>query len=331
MRYETAVRLLDLARKLAGSAEGLTLEEMGQELGCSRRTAERMRDAVESAFGALDQIQDGRVLRFRLPEHGLGRFGTSPTSAELVELDAAAVALSERGFSERAKLLRSLGEKVRAALRGNERRRLAPDIEAMSASETIACVVGPRPKLPEGVIATLRHALLAQRRVSFQYPADGGALWQRQVIPYGLLFGTRAYLVGRLSGKTEPVIWRLDRISNLQMLNTLGHPPKNFDLQSYSERSFGVWQEKPIDVVLRFSSDSANEVRSFYFHASQIIEDQTDGGVLVRFHAGSILEMVHHLFTWGEMVTIVAPQELRAAMQVELRRVAKHHGVSMKH
>lgn len=46
MRHEKAARLLELARRLAGSAEGLTLDEMAAAMGVGRRTAERMRDAV---------------------------------------------------------------------------------------------------------------------------------------------------------------------------------------------------------------------------------------------------------------------------------------------
>jgi pimeloyl-ACP methyl ester carboxylesterase len=46
MRHEKGARLLELARMLAGSAEGLSLDEMGERMGVGRRTVERMRDAV---------------------------------------------------------------------------------------------------------------------------------------------------------------------------------------------------------------------------------------------------------------------------------------------
>ncbi len=51
MRHEKATRLLELARLLASSAEGLTLDEMAQAMGVGRRTAERMRDAVRRLAG----------------------------------------------------------------------------------------------------------------------------------------------------------------------------------------------------------------------------------------------------------------------------------------
>ena len=50
MRHEKAGQVLELARMLASTAEGLTLDEMAQRLSVSRRTVERMRDAVRDVF-----------------------------------------------------------------------------------------------------------------------------------------------------------------------------------------------------------------------------------------------------------------------------------------
>ncbi len=42
MRHDKARTLVELARALAGSAEGLTLDEMAASAGVDRRTAERI-------------------------------------------------------------------------------------------------------------------------------------------------------------------------------------------------------------------------------------------------------------------------------------------------
>ena len=39
---------------------------------------------------------------------------------------------------------------------------------------------------------------------------------------------------------------------------------------------------------------------------------------MVRFRASGMRELAWHLFTWGEQVTIVAPQRLKAVMAGEL-------------
>jgi predicted DNA-binding transcriptional regulator YafY len=321
MRLQKPAALLTLARELAASAEGLTLDEMAERVGCSRRTAERMRDAVEATFAALDVSDDGRRKRFRLAARGLGSFATAPSAEELAELENAARAL-ERREPERARLLRSLGAKVGAALREADRRRLAVDVEAQLAAEAFACRVGPRPLADPEALRGLRRALLGGRTVKFDY---GEPPRWRKVVPYGLLFGPRAYLVARTKGRVEPVLFRLDQIFRLEVLDEPGAPPTDFDLKAFAERSFGVYQEAPAHVVLRFSPSTARDACAYLFHPSQSTADEADGSLIVRFHAGAQLQIVHHLMTWGNAVTIVEPNSLKEVMREEVEKLHAHH------
>ena len=82
MRHEKAQMVLQLARALAASAEGMTLDEMAMELGVGRRTAERARDAVRAVFPQLEEMEDGPAKRFRIVG-GFDGFLHSPTTEEL--------------------------------------------------------------------------------------------------------------------------------------------------------------------------------------------------------------------------------------------------------
>jgi predicted DNA-binding transcriptional regulator YafY len=86
---------------------------------------------------------------------------------------------------------------------------------------------------------------------------------------------------------------------------------RGFSLQAYAERSFGVFQEKPFDVVWRFSPKVAPDARQFLFHPTQKMTDDTDGSLTVSFCAGGALEMCWHLFTWDDQVKILRPTRLR--------------------
>src|SRR5271165_4593501 len=233
MRLEKTVSVLTLARALAGNFEGLTLDEMAALVNMSRRTAERMRDAVEAAFGPLERDDDGRKVRFRLAARGLGNFASAPTAEELTELENAARALEAAGNEARAKILRSLGRKIGASLREADRRRLSVDVEAQLRAEAFACAVGPRPLADPAVLGRLREALLAGVQISFEY---GDPPRWRKVVPYGLLFGPRAYLVARAAHLEEPVLFRLDAIHEPKLLDEPGAPPPDFDLKVYAER-----------------------------------------------------------------------------------------------
>src|ERR1700751_2260619 len=116
MRHEKAGRLLELARLLASTAEGLTRDEMAERLGIGRRTAERMRDAVREVFPQLEEVDDPPTRRFRIPA-GLDGLFQAPTAEELAALTAAAEMLAAQGAQVRAGALRSLEQKVLAATR----------------------------------------------------------------------------------------------------------------------------------------------------------------------------------------------------------------------
>lgn len=327
IRLEKVASLLRLALRLAGSREGLTLDEIAGAFRVSRRTAERMRDTVRDLFPGFDQRHDGPQLRFFI-QGGLAPFLTAPTAVELAELEGQVRALEQAGHSERAAALTRLADKVKAALRDSRKARTATDLEALRRAEAIARQVGPRAICDAGTLDLLREGLLALRKVRFTYPSPGpAASIARVVVPYGLLFGRNAYLVGQQEKHSQPVLWRLDRMTDLEIVDEAAPVPVDFDLDAYAARSFGTFQEEPAHVVLRFLPAAAAEARRTVFHPSQRLLDLDDGGVEVSFTAGGLLEMAHHLFTWGDNVEILAPEALRRLMIGELERaLARHRG-----
>lgn len=325
MRHEKATRLLDLARMLAGSAEGLTLDEMAQTLDVGRRTAERMRDAVWAAFPQMEAIDDPPTKRFRIPS-GLDSLFQTPTAEELAALRTAADSLKATGADSRAASLYALESKLLSALRGSARRRVAPDVEALVQAEMIAVHAGPRPFEEESVLATIRTAIKGLQALSFRYEGGSTPGRSREVTPLGVLFGRSNYLVA-LEGKGgKPRSWRLDRMSDLKALDKPAPPPEDFSLQAFADESFGIYHDEIQDVVLRIKPKGAEDALRWRFHPTQTVTQEADGSVTVTFRAGGMRELAWHLFTWGDAVEIVAPQALKDKMVEELHEAGRAHG-----
>ena len=104
-------------------------------------------------------------------------------------------------------------------------------------------------------------------------------------------------------------------------------PDPGFDLRRYAQRSFGTFQEKPVQVVLRFNPAAARDASAFLFHPTQSIEKNPDGSLTVRFKAGGIDEMCWHLFTWGDSVTVEKPARLRRRLAEMCAALAGHHRI----
>ena len=327
MRGEKLADLIRLALELSANAEGMTLDEMAAFLRVGRRTAERQRDAIEQACGgALDRIEDGRRVRFRLGGAGIGRFATAPTAQEMAELESSALASDALGDTIRADTLRSLKRKIQASLRIEARQQLKRDVETQLRAEAFARQVGPHPYADPDVLSALRQALHAGRVVTFNYRADPQApARERKVVPYGLLIGPYYYLVGCMEGLPDPILFRLDRIEHVDVTDEPGAPPEDFDLKAYAERSFGVFQEEPEDVELRFDASAAPDARAYVFHPTQSMTDEADGSLTVRFRAGGLVQIANHLMTWGPTVTILAPERLRETMREKVATLYERH------
>jgi len=324
MRHEKAGRLLELARMLASTAEGLTLDEMAERLGVGRRTVERMRDAVREVFPQLEEVDDPPTRRFRIPA-GLDGLFQAPTAEELAALKAASEMLAAQGAGARAGALRSLEQKVLAATRAAARRRLAPDLEALLQAETIAVNAGPRPFEDEQVLSAVREALKSMSRLRFRYEGGSTPGRVREVSPFGLLFGRANYLVAQEDAEAGPRNWRLDRVHDIEVLAEPAAVPETFSLQDYADESFGIYHDAVEDVVLAVTPEGAEDALRWRFHANQQVAAQEDGSVIVRFRASGMRELAWHLFTWGDKVRVVAPEILRRTLLDEIEIVRRTH------
>lgn len=317
MRFDKAALVLDLARRMAASAEGLTMEDMMRETGTARRTAERIRDAVVVLFPQAEEVSDPPFKRWRI-RGGLSAFEQAPTAEELIELTRAAQGLRATGEPARAEALEGLERKLKSAVRSTTLNRLAPDLEALVRAETLAVQAGPRASADELVLAEVRQAVLAGQPLGFIYSRPGAEARRRVMTPCGLMFGRANYLVAAEPEDGVIKTFRLDRMSAVKAEPGVAVPPADFDLQVFAGQSFGIYQDAIEDVELRITLGGAAEARGWRWHPTQTVEDLADGGVVVRFRASGMRELAWHLFTWGEQVEIVAPERLKVVMAEEL-------------
>ncbi len=329
MPYERAADIVRLAIELQKTSRGLTLDDIQREFEVSRRTAERLRDAVESVFGPLETVDTGEARRhWRLRTPTL-RHLVSLSAEELAELTAAADALDRAGLEERAAMLRRLDDKLRALLEAEARSGIEPGVQALTEAEGLAMRPGPRPRLDDGLLALLREAITVRHVVAFDYaPRATERPTRRRVEPHGLIYGNRAFLIGPAEGETHLRLWRLARMSAAELTGDAFERDPAFDLDRFSRRSFGTFQEEPVAVVLRFAAGVAQDVAEFVFHPDQTVEPNDDGSATVRFTAGGVEEMCWHLVTWGTAVTVERPARLRRRLHEMCATLAAHHGAA---
>lgn len=325
MRHEKAEQVLAVARLLAANAEGLTLDEIAERMSVSRRTAERLRDAVARLFPQIEEKLDGNNKRFCIPA-GIESFFHSPTTEELLALAKAVAHFKRSSMNEDGAALAALEQKVLAAMRPQARRKVSPDLEALMRAELIAVQAGPRAVEEPEVLAALREALLSTKVVAFTYSGGSKKGASRKVTPYGIIFGRMNYLVGPEQGAARIKHWRLDRIRELKLTDDAGSPPADFSLTEYTQGSFGFFHQEPEDVVLRVMKHGIDDnFERWQFHPKQIVTYEADGSAIVRFRASGMLELAWHLFTWENKIQVIQPTSLREKLTFELAKALTFH------
>ncbi len=316
MRHEKAEIIHRIALDMRGTAEGLTLDDIRTRYApsnkpLSRRTAERLRDAVDRVF-SIEHANPGELpKRWRIR----GTHTTvmaNVTASELADLATASAVLRRENMPVQARSIDAIAAKLRAQMKAPSLARVEPDLEALTEAEGLAMRPGPRPKVDPQIVAALREAILSARKVRLHYRYRGsGKRGFDTFHPYGFLYGSRHYLVA-WSENRRARDFRNFSLSNIERVETLNETftrKRSFSLKAYAERSFGVFQEEPFDVVWRFDKEVAKEAAEFLFHPTQKFEPQKDGSLIVRFRAGGAQEMAWHRYTWGTHVEALEPRE----------------------
>lgn len=312
MRFDPSVRLIKLGLQLRSSRSGMSISNIMSEYQVSRSTVERMLTTLRHLFTGLEErsLEDGTKLWKMAP----CRFDSlvDISTDELNELNAGIRALEAANHMQGAETLKTLLLKLWTVLSPKSQIRIDPDLELLMESEGFASHPGPRPITDPKTISTIRMAILMSVAIEFDYLSRS----QNKKIkawcnPLGIIFGARNYLVGELETPGDYRLFSLPNMNNIHLTDRTFVRDEEFSLKTYASGSFGVFQGPSYDVVLEFSPDAADDVKSYHFHSTQEIEEAEDGSVIVRFSASGELEICWHLFRWGNSVKIIKPSSLK--------------------
>lgn len=325
MSFAKAQELLKVAM-LATRRLGVSLVEIQEEFGCSERTAQRMSDALQSAFPQTQRIVgEDRRARWIIASRAIAPLLT-PTADELVAFGEAIAQLEGVGLAKEAVHARNLERKVRALIPPDRGTRLDVDAEAVLEALGHAARPGPRPAADQVVIEAIYEALKGVRLLRIMYRRRGDDQpSERIVAPHGLLLGVRRYLVARDTAKGSSANlrhYRVEEIFEAAVLEGSFEIDAGFNIRRHAEKGFGSYESAAEfgEVVWRFTADAAPHARRFVFHPRQTIEDLPDGSMIVRFEASGHLEMTWHLYSWGDAVEVMAPIRLREMVHDYRRR-----------
>ena len=307
-RLNKTEQIIELAMMFQNSFCGLCIDDIQNHFECSRRSAERMKALLFDLFP--EKVEE--VSTFDKKKRW--RFVKGTMNA-LISFSANDFANLEylKGLSNdenKKKEIDELIAKIKALTPQRNLHSLDTDVSAIMESEGFAVRQYSRVKVNPKVLEQLRFAMLSFKKIQFDYETESG---NRQITlnPYGIIISDKYYLVGFNEYVQGLRLYKVDKLKDLSVLDEYFEKDEKFSLTEYSNNSFGVYQEKPIDIVLEFDKSVANDVLNYHFHPTQKIKQLKNENVQVEFTSGGTYAICQELFKWGGKVKIKKPIELK--------------------
>lgn len=172
--------------------------------------------------------------------------------------------------------------------------------------------------------------LTQSRTLGLGYRKPGAARPEvRRVDPYHVLrFQGAWYLLGYCHLRQAVRNFALSRVSEATVLSDAFMIPADFDPAGVVVQGFGLGRGKGrYRVRLRFAAAAAPYALERVWHPEQRFSRHRDGGVTLAMPAGDLAAIKRWVLSWGSEVEVLGPQELIAAVQTEIRRLAACYGL----
>ena len=307
-KYSQAARLHDTIR-LIEARHGISIEELAQECGVTRRTVHRDLSAIADAgypltaewsgdrklYRFITGFKDVPPLRFSLPELMTLYFLRS-------QLDL----LAGTPFQDD---LDTIFGKINSVLPP----RFAAHLERISRI-AIPLLQGRRDYSRAGkILEMVRRALLYQNRIELHYHSPARPDPDKySVDPYTLIFYKGGlYLLGYAHNRRGVRTFALERISAVEIAPERFELPEDYAPDERFRNSFGIVDEEPVTVRIRFAPAIAHAIADRIWHPSQQLSRLADGAIELCFTAGGRREIVAWLLSYGSQAELLEPAELR--------------------
>ena len=167
------------------------------------------------------------------------------------------------------------------------------------------------------------HAIQNQYVLQFTYQKH----WedfstQREVKPIAIKESQqRWYLVALEISKNTVKTFGLDRISNLKITDTK-FKPITYNVEKEFQHAFGVETYSPAEkVILEFSKQQGNYIKTFPLHESQRIIEETEDTVTLEIYIHLTNDIKMELLKYGSDVEVLEPKSLITTMKERIKQM----------
>lgn len=152
------------------------------------------------------------------------------------------------------------------------------------------------------------------------------------VEPYCVkLFRQRWYLLGRSPYKKQMMIYALDRIQELRIIDKNFELPAIFNANEFFSEYFGVNIGEEVDVEtvkLKVASYQANYIRAVPLHHSQNEIEKNEDYSIFELRLRPTSDLMREILWHGEAIEVLAPLELRKEVTNKIENMSGKYNIN---
>lgn len=313
---------------LADSPQGVTVEELAARAECSVRTVRRH-------LATFRQHDVPLMESVRETGHKAYRIAAIPGEMRFTFDEIVAVYISRR-FME-PMMGTCLWRAMHSALT-KMRNHLGPT--AIHHLEESICTIEPTAfgrgdyRQSVEILDDLNRAIEEKRRVYILYQsAKETRPTTTEINPYTLVYNDGSlYLIGWSHKRRDVRVWKIDRISRVDVINKRFTPPTDFDPAEHLSQSFGIFRTSddapPQTIRIRFAADYARRICEKRWHATERYHPQSDGSVILEFDFPGLEAVKRWVIQFGRYAQVIEPQALREMVAGELELAFAQYNLS---
>lgn len=321
-RYSQAQRLLHIYQNLANAHAGLTISELMDRTGVTRRTLNR-------DLALLSEDHMIRVLG--VGDDGQKRWALLPTGVASSitfsqgELFSLYLSRSMLAFARGTELYNSM----RAAFDKVADRLASTEVEALALARKLYAVPDAPPlgiagESYDDVLNDVLTSVLKGNQLLLTYPdSKSGATLELTVDPLTLAYYRgRLYLIAWSAHHDCVRPFALHRAIDAKRLrNTTAIVPEDYHPERFFSGQFGVFGGASAQRVrVRFHGTAARYARERLWHASQQATDLANGDCELTWQVPLTPDLRSWLLSFGASAEVIEPPALRQAITDELKK-----------
>jgi proteasome accessory factor B len=323
-RCEQVIRHLIILTTL-GNGTGATLHELSQILGVTVRTVQRDLEALQAVpFPIVDETGEDRKKRWKTIGNFHQHIEVPFTLSELISLYLALNTLEGYRESSFYKDILELCRKIQCKLNGDS-------LKYFEEIRDLFHTQQPKVKIPKTVsdflsflaMSILRH----QRLILHYYSTRDQRIKKYTVDPYLIIPRVgRFYLHAYVHEYKETRTFAIDdRMRGIENTGGTFIPPNSNELKHRIENSFGILNEKPLNVKIKFRPQVERLLKTTSVHPTQRIKKDNDGNIIFTMKAGGRDEIMWWVLSFGTLAEVLEPPELREQVIKTLEESLKQY------